>query len=886
MITVNFTVDTGETTYLYSFTQCVGDKNVTFKLQDSYNTWCHITPGTNSIKISVDAVPLTQEAPRSARVNIYLNDPSQTTPCSEYFQITQPGRVQCNCTTFAPILIGATFAPSGASVDTVIGTYTNGSCPVGTISIVGTNGLKAEATNGQIKLTRAISAYEDGRDFEVSFKFTDALGTTIECATGTCSQTKVTCDCKHVGQIITMSDKLLPFDEQDMVLIATADKSCGVFSAVCESDMLDTVIGDETYPGKVRVDDDGTTIRAYVHVKQTSAYRSCSVTPLLKFKGQTDYIPCDNGAITLTQSSDYIKCSSLGNVRPQVVSQYLFCGSSYAVDQYTYYQCNYTSVMDLAYSVRVLNYDINDVAAIPRIDYLGELAESDYNLRSNSNSQHCWTEYGQGTQYTGDKSDWVTEDPTALVVQGQQVYRYIAKENNSNVARYIRIAYDLYVYGEFCKTLDCTTNLLILPCICDSCVSDITRESWDSNLKDDYEQYDEDFNYIESMIKSFACNEGARLSGVYVGTDKPSFSDYVHITDLRGDSEQGYTFFHFTVDENDTDEDFRYYLSLTFTLGNGKECNVVVRARTKLHNICGNVCEVLDNYANITKNYNIGNWQTESSNCHNPFWRNNDKYLSFGFKNDTPCDDNFRLYFVVIDGDGNEVGPGEFTNQNGNRMSATTHHNYTYVPNLGWTTEQGVSSSNFRINVYGYYNGEPGTTVDLSFKYRYRLRNEDTGETCDTPIYDASGSIKILCEVDECVSPTCTSNFVYPTISLISGVPTIIRPGDKTKVLFPATGATYTAYTFSYNDGYSRYDWCEGYSLKYTTDSTYSYIHPSIVTENNESKLVIQLDSTTNEEGQDCTADIHVFIDFDGILTECSGSNMTVELYQQGTKEN
>ena len=102
-----------------------------------------------------------------------MNDPSQTTPCSEYFQVSQPGRVQCNCTTFAPIAIGATFPKEGAAVGTLIGTYNNGTCPVGTITIVGTNGLQASASGGKIKLTSAIGYYEDGRDFEVSFKFTD-----------------------------------------------------------------------------------------------------------------------------------------------------------------------------------------------------------------------------------------------------------------------------------------------------------------------------------------------------------------------------------------------------------------------------------------------------------------------------------------------------------------------------------------------------------------------------------------------------------------------------------------------------------------------------------------------------------------------------------------
>jgi hypothetical protein len=182
MITVNFTVDSGETSYSYSFKSCGGTPSVAFAFDEECE-WCHISRGDNSINIKADAVPSTQSAGRTAKVNIFVNG----NKCSEFFSIIQQGHSTCDCNSFSPISIGATVPSSGAPVGTVIGTYKNATC-LSTISIDGD--LQAEATNGEIKLTQVISSSDTSRTFSLNFRNNGEI-----CASGTVTQTEASCTC-------------------------------------------------------------------------------------------------------------------------------------------------------------------------------------------------------------------------------------------------------------------------------------------------------------------------------------------------------------------------------------------------------------------------------------------------------------------------------------------------------------------------------------------------------------------------------------------------------------------------------------------------------------------------------------------------------------------
>lgn len=189
MINVNFTSESGETTYSYSWQNCGGNKNVNFELENPSYTWCTVThtPENSKVKIHADAVPARQRDPRNAKVLMKVNDVT----CDEFFYVSQPGQ-PCGCSAFAPIEIGATFPSSGAAVGTVIGSYYNDTtCDASKITITGD--LQAGAVGGQIKLTSAVGSYNDGRTFNVIFNYNGS-----ECTRGTCTQSAASCRCTTI----------------------------------------------------------------------------------------------------------------------------------------------------------------------------------------------------------------------------------------------------------------------------------------------------------------------------------------------------------------------------------------------------------------------------------------------------------------------------------------------------------------------------------------------------------------------------------------------------------------------------------------------------------------------------------------------------------------
>lgn len=96
MINVDFTANSGETVYSYSWQNCDSDGiRVDFEVEDVSDTWCTVTkiPETSSVKIKVDAVPAGGDS-RDANVLVKVNDDR----CTEYFHVTQPAASpSCQC---------------------------------------------------------------------------------------------------------------------------------------------------------------------------------------------------------------------------------------------------------------------------------------------------------------------------------------------------------------------------------------------------------------------------------------------------------------------------------------------------------------------------------------------------------------------------------------------------------------------------------------------------------------------------------------------------------------------------------------------------------------------------------------------------------------------
>jgi len=227
MINVDFTTNSGETIYSYSWQNCGGNKNVNFELENPSYTWCTVThtPENSKVKIHADAVPERQRDPRSAKVLMKVNDVT----CDEYFYVSQPGQ-PCHCSAFIPIEIGATFPSSGAAVGTVIGSYYNDTtCDASKITITGD--LQAEAVGGQIKLTSAVGAYNDGRTFNVIFNYDGS-----ECTRGTCTQSAASCRCTTITA--TPYTFAAPDTCGDIrpVTVLTIDGCCSIVTGITGTD--------------------------------------------------------------------------------------------------------------------------------------------------------------------------------------------------------------------------------------------------------------------------------------------------------------------------------------------------------------------------------------------------------------------------------------------------------------------------------------------------------------------------------------------------------------------------------------------------------------------------------------------------------------------------
>ena len=227
MINVDFTTNSGETIYSYSWQNCGGNKNVNFELENPSYTWCTVThtPENSKVKIHADAVPERQRDPRSAKVLMKVNDVT----CDEFFYVSQPGQ-PCGCSAFTPISIGATFPSSGAAVGTVIGSYYNDTtCDASKITITGD--LQAGAVGGQIKLTSAVGAYNDGRTFNVIFNYDGS-----ECTRGTCTQTAASCRCTSISA--TPYTFAAPDTCGDIrpVTVLTIDGCCSIVTGITGTD--------------------------------------------------------------------------------------------------------------------------------------------------------------------------------------------------------------------------------------------------------------------------------------------------------------------------------------------------------------------------------------------------------------------------------------------------------------------------------------------------------------------------------------------------------------------------------------------------------------------------------------------------------------------------
>lgn len=216
MIEVNFTADSGETTYEYSFSTCTGDKNVSFAVDSSASTWCHITSDTtnSTVKIGVDNVPATQTDSRSTNVQVYLNGNEN---CNT-FKVTQEGQsvITCEC----PVITGSSFntieqegtTATATTVATLqIGSQYSAYCLrhmeveelYSNFSEQHSYSISANGTSGIINIIfeGAVSEneYEYVKSSQYVLKVPGEGGTKIGCFTGvTMQEGYIPCDCESV----------------------------------------------------------------------------------------------------------------------------------------------------------------------------------------------------------------------------------------------------------------------------------------------------------------------------------------------------------------------------------------------------------------------------------------------------------------------------------------------------------------------------------------------------------------------------------------------------------------------------------------------------------------------------------------------------------------
>ena len=230
MTNVFFPPEGGTIVLNYSIKPCGGEKNITF--QKSASDWFSITATSTSLTITASA--------GSAREG-YITPLLNGTACSNII-VTQGS---CDCSSFdasgtSSISFDYIIPESGASVNTVIGTYTLDGCSESEIGFI--SDLDLIASNGEIKLGTAIPQTTNTAftEFSVQMYYGDSA---VTCFSDTILQegSTVKCDCSGVEYFIESFKKTYPLSgTSELVMLASGSThNCGTLSASTSDSMFD-----------------------------------------------------------------------------------------------------------------------------------------------------------------------------------------------------------------------------------------------------------------------------------------------------------------------------------------------------------------------------------------------------------------------------------------------------------------------------------------------------------------------------------------------------------------------------------------------------------------------------------------------------------------------
>ena len=490
----------------------------------------------------------------------------------------------------------------------------------------------------------------------------------------------------------------------------------------------------------------------------------------------------------------------------------------------------------------------------------------------------------------------VTELPTTNIKPN----KFYLVNNNKNKTENV---YDIYVYGEFCKTSTCSApSVLLIPQ--EACMS-CTKRRWyvgedcEDNKTESYDAINETFNPRDEVDSyNYFCGNSLIVTGVsvsIVGTYTHDFSNYVSVRDFVIDSDGNISSYRLIVNENNTDEEFKYQVIYGIkNVNTNEDCNpLTARCRIKLKNVCNNCSEFMEKYCTITGNKTNNDIMYSTQTCEEARWVRDERASVYLYVQTGLCNNAYDIYMRLFDKDGNEITTldTQFVGPNNNPLKTTSSSTYSYIQGRGWGP-----SGRFDYFIYGYYDGTPGYPsqgghlADCSYQYEARVYNAQTDEYCDSQRFTVTSRRGEVCEETYCTRPTCDRSI--PTnigISIKNGVPTVMD-GNLERVLFPSTGATIIAYEFNntfYNGSttYSNLDWCSGYVLSVETSSQHVNVHPSFVDDGEpHTAISITVDRTENEDGMGLAAEINLKLTTPNGTVVCNG--LPMYLYQKGTNEN
>ena len=893
-IQVNFEKNGGTNSLQYTFDSGCIEQNVTFTAQSTYD-WLTITHTNNIVTFNAQAQAESAVDSRTARYDIYVGG----IRCLYTIDITQSGGVPCTCDAFRPISLGS-IAPSGATIGALIGSYTYigipQSCQANLITVVATSGDTPYPTfvaeNGNIKLSsniEALTPYDDGKVWKVEFRYNGTV-----CDELYLYQTEVLCDCEHVSDIISFTNLVRPFGDEDNLLIATADATCGIFSATCDSDMLSKSIDNVTYENRVKIVYDPITgTSAYVHVLPTTENRSCAITPYIKARTTGKLMECTNKLITIEQYNNYVPCENIpASSRP--------VQTSYSWDNVRKVYPDYDTTMYLPYENKLSGYEVNQhIYVVPKVTYAAEVEEYDISYYNH---------------YTGYIDRWGAELPDPSVYasgyteNGHCRLKIFRGQYTKAVG--LKIGFDIYANGEFCKesTFEGPNILLIPEGTCSSCAhqSFPLVESCYTYGIDGYERETSRINLLDEVIQYYYCSDTIIITAITASIITSStpyehdFSDYIDIDITSGDSVNGISAYTLTISANTTNEDFNY--KIVYEIKNkytDESCTEYIsRCRTKKHNVCDNCVEVMKAYAEFPKNDSYATLciPVGASDCGTPTWIYPD-YGGLYFNLTSNCDNRYKIYMAVYDNSNQEVTATttEFIGPNSNRVRVTTSQ--TYIQGRGWQPD---NYGYFYGFTEGYYDGTNpgcnGTPADFSFEYRARIYDTQNNTYCESDKYEISGQRYISCDDPSCTTPTCDDVKNMPsdlTILLNDGVPTIEKDG-YTCVRFPKEGGTISAYHMNdfYNGSrtYTGSGWCQGSFITFSASTTHQHsISCNYGTYSNRYTsidITVGAAESTNYYGRGYTIDVRFYLTTQDGRAECGRYYKQLNIWQDGIKEN